>query len=288
MQWVISFHLYELKFFLMNHYSHIKNNKKIFYTPIKDLNEFENLAFYDHQLYVHAFNGSIGAPVHEKLRTGAKVLEFGNLTISIYEDVDFTTKNSIEIITFIDYDINQKLPFPDNEFDYIFSRNKTNFFTKDNFQGFLFETLRVLKPGGWLEVKVGHTVRNNEFVRGPALTLLDNAYTSWHEKYGFDPDLILNLEDHLQMIGKTESISSQTIDFITRNDHFGEFSHEVFTYHVKLLKESIAPIMGISLEEYDRLVEESENEIKKRSGENFFTHKKVLARKKDMGILKDA
>ncbi|CAG8798354.1 17869_t:CDS:1, partial [Dentiscutata erythropus] len=60
----------------MNHYSHIKN-KKIFYTPIKNLSELENLAFYDHQLYDHAFNGSISAPVHEKLRTGAKVLEFG-------------------------------------------------------------------------------------------------------------------------------------------------------------------------------------------------------------------
>ncbi|CAG8786891.1 6353_t:CDS:2, partial [Dentiscutata erythropus] len=147
----------------MNHYSHVKKNKKIFYTPIKDISEFENFAFYEHQLYDHAFNGSIAAPVHEKLRTGAKVLEFGCgtgiWTIEVAAEypnskfyaVDFITKNSIENITFINYDINQKLPFPDNEFDYIFSRNKTNFFTKDNFQGFLFEVLRVLKPGGWLE-----------------------------------------------------------------------------------------------------------------------------------------
>ncbi|CAG8793906.1 20935_t:CDS:1, partial [Dentiscutata erythropus] len=46
----------------MNHYSHIEKNKKIYYTPIKDLSEIENIAFYDHQLYDHAFNGSISAP----------------------------------------------------------------------------------------------------------------------------------------------------------------------------------------------------------------------------------
>ncbi|RIB00953.1 hypothetical protein C2G38_2232297 [Gigaspora rosea] len=56
---------------------HNTENKKIVYAPIKDLSEFENIAFYQHQLFDHAFNGSIGAPVHEKLRTGAKVLEFG-------------------------------------------------------------------------------------------------------------------------------------------------------------------------------------------------------------------
>ncbi|CAG8708074.1 11962_t:CDS:2, partial [Dentiscutata erythropus] len=193
-----------------------------------DLSEFENLAFYEHQVYGHAFNGNIGAPVHEKLRTGAK----------------------------------------------------------DNFQGFLFKVFRVLKPGGWLEV--GHAVHVNESVRGPALTRLVNAYASWHEKYGFNLDLILNLEDHLQMIGKAEFISSRTIDFSVRNDHFGEFSYEIFSYYIKLSKEFIAPIMGISLEEYDHLLGEIENEMKERCGKIFRKHKKVFARKKDMGVLKDA
>ncbi|CAG8682146.1 4274_t:CDS:2 [Dentiscutata erythropus] len=272
----------------MNHYSHIKKhkttNKKIFYTPIKDLNEIENLEFYVHQLFNHAFNGSIGAPIHEKLRTGAKAaVEYPN---SKFYAVDFTTKNSIKNITFLNCDINQKLPFPDNEFDYIFSRNNPIFFTKDNFQGFLFEALRVLKPGGWLEV--GQSVRIYQSVRGPALTRLDNAIISWSEKYGFNPDLILNLEDHLQMIGKTEFISSRTIDLSAGNDYFGEFSYEIFSYYIKLLKEFIAPIMRISFEEYDRLVEEIGNEMKERCGEIYVKHKKIIARKKDMGILKDA
>ncbi|CAG8653087.1 13001_t:CDS:1, partial [Gigaspora rosea] len=42
-----------------------------------DQDEFENVNFYIHQALEIGFNGSIGAPVHEKLQTGAKVLEFG-------------------------------------------------------------------------------------------------------------------------------------------------------------------------------------------------------------------
>ncbi|CAG8638733.1 12549_t:CDS:2, partial [Dentiscutata erythropus] len=283
------------KIFPMNQ-KHKAANKKEFCAPIKDQSEIENLAFYEHQVYGHAFNGNIGAPVHEKLRNGAKVLEFGTgiWTIEVADEypnskfyaIDFTAKNSIENIKFINYDIHQKLPFPDNEFDYIFSRNKTSFFSKDIFQRCLFEVLRVLKPGGWLEV--GLTFRNNEFVPGPALTRLDNAYALWHKRYGFNPDLILNLEDHLKMIGKTESISSQTLHFAVGNDHFGEFSYEIFLYHIRLLKEAFAPIMGISFEEYDHFVGEIENEMNERLGEIIYRHKKVLARKKDMGIIKDA
>ncbi|CAG8706157.1 13074_t:CDS:1, partial [Dentiscutata heterogama] len=44
---------------------------------VEDQDEFENINFYIHQTLEHSFNGSIGAPVHEKLRTDAKVLEFG-------------------------------------------------------------------------------------------------------------------------------------------------------------------------------------------------------------------
>ncbi|CAG8827135.1 28789_t:CDS:1, partial [Dentiscutata erythropus] len=40
--------------------------------------------------------------------------------------------------------------------------------------------------------------------------------------------------------------------------------------------------MGISLEEYDRLIGEIENEMKEQCDEKYFKHKKVLARKKDV------
>ncbi|CAG8789932.1 11194_t:CDS:1, partial [Gigaspora rosea] len=69
----------ELKFLTRSQYSQIEENEeKAFHsTLIKGPEEFENINFYTHQAIEHALNGIIGAPVHEMLQTGAKVLEFG-------------------------------------------------------------------------------------------------------------------------------------------------------------------------------------------------------------------
>ncbi|CAG8550017.1 33936_t:CDS:2 [Gigaspora margarita] len=288
----------------MSHYSQIKEyekntNKKFFHSLIKDLDEFININFYAHQAFEHAFNGSIGAPVHEKLRNGAKVLEFGCGTgvwttevaaeypNSKFYAIDFTTQNSInDNITFISYDIHQVLPFPDNEFDYVFSRNKTDFFTKNNFQGFLFEVFRVLKPGGWLEI--GHTLFVDVSNLGPAYIKMDAAYISWHKERGIDFDLITHFEDYLQMTGKAEFISSQIVKIPIGGDGLGEFYSEAATYFVKLMKEFLAPYMGVSFEEYDRLASEIGDEIIDKRGEIYSEQKRVFARKKILNILKES
>ncbi|CAG8594508.1 6488_t:CDS:2 [Dentiscutata erythropus] len=272
-------------------------NKKFFHSLIKDLDEFININFHAHQVFEYAFNGSIGSPVHEKLRTGAKVLEFGcgagiwttevstEYPNSKFYSIDFATQNSNnDNVTFISCDIHQMLPFPDNEFDYVFSRNKTDFFTKNRFQGFLFEVFRVLKPGGWLEI--GHTLFVDDDDRGPAFKRMDAAHVLWHKERGIDFDLITHLEDYLQMTGKAEFISSQTVKIPLGGDGLGEFYGESATYYVNLMKEFLAPYMGVSFEEYDRLASEIENELRDRRGEVYSKQKRVFARKKDIDILK--
>ncbi|CAG8693386.1 12173_t:CDS:2, partial [Dentiscutata heterogama] len=261
-----------------------------------DLDEFININFHAHQALEYAFNGSIGAPVHEKLRTGAKVLEFGcgagiwtsevsaEYLNSEFYAIDFTTQNSNnDNITFISCDIHQMLPFPDNEFDYVFSRNKTDFFTKNNFQGFLFEVFRVLKPGGWLEI--GHTLYDYDDTSGPAFKRMNDAQISsqfihnpldisWHKERGIDFDLITHLEDYLQMTGWAEFISSQTVKIPLGGDGLGEFYCDSATYYVSLMKEFLAPYMGVSFEEYDRLASEIENELRDRPGEIYSKQKR--------------
>ncbi|CAG8766111.1 24704_t:CDS:2, partial [Gigaspora rosea] len=218
-----------------------------------DSEEFENFNFYTYQAIEHAFNGSVGAPVHEMLQTGIKVLEFGTgiWTTEVADEypnskfyaVDFATRNSNDDkITFISCDIHQMLPFPDNEFDYVFSRNKTNFFAKDKFQGFLFEIFRILKPGAFARINA--------------------AYASWHKERGIDFDLITRLEDYLQMTGKVEFITSRIVKVPLGGDDLGEFTSETTSYFIKLIKELLVPYMGIAFEEYDRLVSEVEDEMK--------------------------
>ncbi|RIB17585.1 hypothetical protein C2G38_2142531 [Gigaspora rosea] len=202
-------------------------------------------------------NMCLTAPVHEKLQTGAKVaVKYPN---SKFYAVDFTTQNSNnDNITFISCDIYQILPFPDNEFDYVFSRDKTDFFAKDKFQGFLFEIFRILKPGGWLEID--HSFPDNDDAHGSAVTRLSAAYASWHKERGIDFDFIIYLEDYLQMTGKAEVISSQIVKLPPGDDYSEEFICEAGSYYINLMKEFLAPYMGISFEEYERLSSEIENE----------------------------
>ncbi|CAG8715004.1 23382_t:CDS:2 [Gigaspora margarita] len=286
---------------MSNHFNvkeYAKNaNKKFNYFPIKDQNEFENMSFYMHQTYEYSFNGSIGAPVHKKLQAGAKVLEFGcengvwtieaasEYPNSKFYAVDFTAPISTDDdnITFISCDIHQKLPFSDNEFDYVFSRNQSNFFKKDKFQGFLFEIFRVLKPEGWLEIV--HTLLTEcDSDCGPAFARMNDAYILWCKENGIDFDLVIHLEDYLKMTGKAEFISSQIVKIPTGGDGIGEFSCNVSLYYLKLMKEFFAPHLGISIEEYDRKLCEVENELKKKCATA--SPKRVIARKKDLAIKK--
>ncbi|CAG8591937.1 16559_t:CDS:2 [Dentiscutata erythropus] len=242
----------------MSHYSQIKEykentNKKICHSLIKNPGEFVNASFYRHHAVRYAFNDNIGAPVHEKLQTGAKVLEFGCGT-GIW---------TTEVAT--DCGIHQILPFPDNKFDYVFSRNKTDFFTKNKFQGFLFETFRVLKPG---EI-------SSQFIYNPLDAL-------WHKEYEIDFDLITCLEDYLQMTEKAELISSQIVKLPLGGDGLGEFACNYSVYYIKLIKEFLVPYMRILFKEYDHMVSEIENELRDKRGEIYFKQKRVFARKKVM------
>ncbi|CAG8857119.1 14090_t:CDS:2, partial [Gigaspora margarita] len=64
-----------------------------------------------------AFNGNVGAPVHEKLQSGAKVAaEYPNT--EFYAIDSFPLPDSIDNISFIEYETIKKILFPDNEFDY--------------------------------------------------------------------------------------------------------------------------------------------------------------------------
>ncbi|CAG8499784.1 5920_t:CDS:2 [Gigaspora rosea] len=172
-------------------------NKKIFHFPVKDQEELGNVLLYAHSIYEYVFNGHVGAPIHEKLQNGAKVLEFGcdagiwitevaaEYPNSEFYAVDFSipASNNVDNITFIKCDILQKLPFPDDEFDYVFSRDKFLFFEKNNFYDYLSEILRILKPGGH----------------------------SWLKSHNIVKDFIESFESYLQEIGKAESMSHQLV-----------------------------------------------------------------------------
>ncbi|RIB22903.1 hypothetical protein C2G38_2140002 [Gigaspora rosea] len=289
----------------MNDYSQTDEyeniNKKIFRAPVQD-QELGNLVFYLHSIYEYVFNGHVGAPIHEKLQNGAKVLEFGKLLLieisscesdlwvtevaAEYPNTEFyvvdfnvpASNNDDDNITFIKCDILQKLPFPDNEFDYVFSRDKFLFFEKDNFYDYLSEALRILKPGGWLEVEY---LFNHKITNGPVAMQIIDAWNAWFKSYNIVYDFLENFERYLQETGKVESMSHQLVKVPNGcSNSFGEFTCELTIFFMKSTKDYLAPFMNISFEVFDSLVSIAESEMRAKDCDLSFQMKRILARKK--------
>ncbi|CAG8516094.1 473_t:CDS:2 [Dentiscutata heterogama] len=279
----------------MNDYSQdIKQqnaNRENICFPIKDFDEFNNGALYLHNLLQHIFNGNIGAPVLEKLQTGAKVLQFGceagiwiDEVSTEYPNTEFYAvgfiqrEESSENVKFIEFDVHkiQPLPFPDDEFDLVFTRDHNCFFREECFQEYLTELFRVLKPGGYLEV--GYQF-NHDVIIGPSFTRLNEAWTSWFTANGINNDFILHFEDYLEKTGKADSITHQIGNIPVGDNSCDEYYNDMALYYFKSVKEVMAPFMGMSLKEYDELINEIEKEFK-GCGKVNFKQKRVFARKK--------
>ncbi|CAG8825798.1 20188_t:CDS:2, partial [Cetraspora pellucida] len=168
----VNIHPIHPKLFTMSHHSQKKIYESLdILAPVGE-EELNVARFYLHNIYEHLFNGKIGAPVHEQLQNGAKVLEFccdGGIWStevaaehpnSEFYAIDFVISDYFAVnsddednnVKFIECDISKKLPFLDNEFDYVFSKDKCLFMERNTFQQVLLEIFRVLKPGGWLEI----------------------------------------------------------------------------------------------------------------------------------------
>ncbi|CAG8545300.1 1718_t:CDS:2 [Cetraspora pellucida] len=249
-----------------------------------------------HNICNHIFNGNVGAPVHKKLQNGAKVLEFGCETAiwttevaaefpdSEFYAVDYTissdsSDNNNNNVTFIECDIlKKKLPFPDNEFDYIFSRDKSVIFGKDYFHDVLSELLRVLKPEGWLEIGYSCAPGRNF---SPALGRLLFGLFSWAKLHNIDTNLMTNFESHLKETGKVEIVDQQVTQITSRADYyFGEVARENALSYFNLTKDVMAPFMKMTFEEFDILLKDIENEMRQDDGV-VLQQKRVFAKKKN-------
>ncbi|CAG8506785.1 19502_t:CDS:2 [Cetraspora pellucida] len=258
----------------MSHLSQIKENKSVsekdFRSPIKNEEEINNTRLYARAFYEYIFNGKVGAPVREKLRNGAKVLEFrsdgGIWAIEVsadYPNSEFYAvdsiipkfDNKIDNVKFIECNIFEKLPFPANEFDYIFSESKFLYMEKNTFRKVLLEIFRVLKPEG----------------------------ISWIKKQNIDYDISTSFENYVKETEKAESIVYRIVETqIGSGDTEGEFLLEVIILFYKNVKDCLAPLMNISFEEFDDLINNFQSESNAEGSKVILKHKQVLARKKRM------
>ncbi|CAG8676062.1 14113_t:CDS:2, partial [Dentiscutata heterogama] len=218
-----------------------------------------------HFMMRYIWQNNFSAPINHILSNpGAKVLdvgyplvEFVGLDISPLQPTQIKPKN----FKFVKANVLEGLPFEDNTFDFVFQRYMFTGCTKEKWPYLINEFVRVLKPGGFLEL----SEPSKMFDLGPATQRLFNGLIELLEKRGLDSDIYQKLEDYLQNQGQLENIKKEA-----KQCYHGVKSNNIKLSKVVVnnmvtaygsFKLALLEALQISNEEFDELVKISEKEL---------------------------
>ncbi|CAG8746145.1 7506_t:CDS:2, partial [Dentiscutata erythropus] len=162
---------------------------------------------------------------------------------------------------FIKANVQERLPFDDDTFDFVFQRLLILGHTSEKWPKVIDELVRVLKPGGFLEL----CETSLPFDEGPATQRIWKAESEILTEQGSDLNVYQKLDQYLQNQGQLENINKEV-----KKTYFGvkhnniEFG-KAFTNDMVSVINSLKPVLTkklqISGEEYDELVKTSEKEL---------------------------
>ncbi|CAG8604128.1 548_t:CDS:2 [Dentiscutata erythropus] len=202
-------------------------------------------------------NHTLSNPGTKVLDVGYPLVEFVGLDISPLQPTQIKPKN----FKFVKANVLEGLPFEDNTFDFVFQRYMFTGCTKEKWPYLINEIVRVLKPGGFLEL----SEPSKMFDLGPATQRLFNGLIELMEKRGLDSNIYQKLEDYLQNQGQLENIKKEV-----KQCYHGVKSNNIKLSKVVVnnmvtaygsFKLALLEALQISNEEFDELVKISEKEL---------------------------
>ncbi|KAF0445719.1 S-adenosyl-L-methionine-dependent methyltransferase [Gigaspora margarita] len=107
--------------------------------------------------------------------------------------------------TFVQANVLKGIPFENNTFDFVFQRFMAGGYTKDNWPYVMNEIVRVLKPGGFLEMMEA----SQNYDVGPATRRFWNAQSTFVKQQGIDLNVYQTLEIYPQNQGQLENIKKE-------------------------------------------------------------------------------
>ncbi|RIA88619.1 S-adenosyl-L-methionine-dependent methyltransferase [Glomus cerebriforme] len=125
--------------------------------------------YLQHNLFKFAWQNNYSSPIHEFLKSGkAKVLDIGcgsghwildmarEYPQATFVGIDMSplfpdAKNTPSNVLFLQHNLNNGIPFPNETFDFVFQRFLCNNVVLDKWKIYVKEMIRVTKSGGWLE-----------------------------------------------------------------------------------------------------------------------------------------
>ncbi|CAG8654355.1 15914_t:CDS:2 [Dentiscutata erythropus] len=218
-----------------------------------------------HFIMRYVWQSNFSAPIeHILLKPNVKILDIGyplveviGLDISSHQPTQIKPKN----FEFVKANAQEGLPFDDNTFDYVFQRFLVVGYAKEKWTYVINEIVRVLKPGGFLELYEPSKMIDG----GPATQRLWNGHVEMFEERGGDWDIYLKLEKYLQSQGQVKNIKKEIKKcYFGVNHNNIELSKALVSNMVAgyvSLKPFLKTRLQISDEEYDKLTKISEKEL---------------------------
>ncbi|CAG8615128.1 16713_t:CDS:2, partial [Dentiscutata erythropus] len=256
------------------------NVKDAVYSLPNDEEESDRLHL-QHFLLRYIWQSNFSAPIEHILsKKGSKILDVGypstnvvGLDISPHQPTQIKPSNFI----FVKANVLEGLPYEDNTFDFVFQRYLISGYSKENWPYVINELVRVLKPGGYLELCEFSYLFDN----GPAHELLWSTVAKVLEEKGVDWDTCQKLEGYAQNQGHLENINKevkQCYHGLKANDiQLSKVAISNATSVYVSLKPVLTKALNISDDEFDELVEKSKEEL--FEFDTYYNMVRVYARK---------
>ncbi|CAG8561623.1 11777_t:CDS:2, partial [Acaulospora colombiana] len=232
----------------------------------------------------HFFDGkNLSAPCTKVLEDGCMVLDIGcgsgawaldcatEFQKSTFVGVDISPMFPMTIkpynTMFIQVNALEGLPFESNTFEIVHLGNMGFCFTEEqwtqivnHFQQQIPEVIRVIKPDGWIEV-CELSLRMQD--TGPCMTQILAATRSYLDELKINIDFIERMKDWLtENVRTVTDVQEIIVSRSVGGSKLGDIYAENSTPAMKNISPHVSRIMNITEDEYDKMVEEFQKEIK--------------------------
>ncbi|KAI8095759.1 S-adenosyl-L-methionine-dependent methyltransferase [Thamnidium elegans] len=230
-------------------------NEKIAYLLPHDIDECGRLEK-QHSAFRYIFQKNFWAPVRTQLEEGITVLDSGcgpgSWTLDMAKDFPNSKFHGVDVSNvfpdetkpdnceFIIGNLTETLPFEDNTFDYVHQRLLILGLTNSGWEKCLSELLRVLKPGGYIEIHEPNM--KDLFNGGPLLEQVHIALAEMMESRDIPITIATELKNRVTETGFVNAV--ETLDFLPLN-HGGRGGELIWSdyYHGYM---NIRPMMAKS------------------------------------------
>ncbi|CAB4438936.1 unnamed protein product [Rhizophagus irregularis] len=247
-----------------------KEKESTFYLS-NDINDVDRLHIH-HFFKKYIFQNNFSSPIEDNLIRGCKVLDVGcgpgtwllelsnTYTSSQFIGLDMTPIYPQEIkpsnLKFVEGNIFNGLPFPDNEFDFVHMESMILILTRDQWNFVFSELMRVTKSGGFIEVVEPYIITDEA---GPIFKKLYGGIYDSSLKRNVDMNLSCNLDSIFESHSNITKIHRDERKTIIgpNGDKIGIVYQNIFVSFctTEMAIDSLSNELGISKEKFKYMAE---------------------------------